>query len=44
MLYRGLLFVTAAVAAIAFVFQSVPAVLAGFALAALTFTARGMDR
>lgn len=44
MLYRALLFVTAAVAAIAFVFQSAPAVVAGFALAALTATARAMDQ
>jgi hypothetical protein len=44
MLYRALLFVTIASAGVAFVFQSVTAVVAAFALAALTFTARGMDQ
>lgn len=43
MLYRGLLFVTGATAGVAFVFQSVPAVMAGMALAVLTFAARGFD-
>lgn len=42
-LYRSLLFVTSATAAVAFVFQSVPAVVAGFALAVLTFVAKGFD-
>ena len=44
MLYRALLFVTGATAGVAFVFQSVPAVVAGLALAALTFTARAFDQ
>lgn len=43
MLYRSLLFVTAAMAAVAMVFQSATAVVAGMALAALTFTAKGLD-
>lgn len=43
MLYRGLLFVTAVTAGLAFVFQSVPAVVAGMVLAVLTFTAKGLD-
>ena len=44
MLYRALLFVTIASAGVAFVFQSVTGVVAAFALAVLTFTARGVDR
>ena len=44
MLYRALLFVTTATAGVAFVFQSVTGVVAAFALAVLTFTARGVDR
>ena len=44
MLYRALLFVTGATAGVAFVFQSPAAVVAGFVLAVLTFTARGMDQ
>lgn len=44
MLYRALLFVTAATAGVCFVFQSVPAAVAGMALAVLTFTAKGFDQ
>ena len=43
MLYRALAFVTVITAAVAFVFQSIPATLAGIALAFLTATAQGMD-
>ena len=44
MLYRALLFVTTATAGVAFVFQSVPAVVAAFALAVFTFTAHSLDQ
>jgi len=43
MLYRGLLFVTGATAGVAFVFQSVTAVVAGMVLAVLTFAEKGLD-
>lgn len=44
MLYRGLLFITGATAAIALVFKSVPAVIAAVALAVFTGVARGLDQ
>ena len=43
MLYRYLLAVTVAAAAVAFVFQSVPAVIAAVVIGVCAFTAKGLD-